>query len=49
MLEKAGHKTGLIGTIEIIIGDKVIPAKNTTPESIVIQRNTEGDGRGGTG
>ena len=38
MLEKAGHKTGLIGTIEIIIGDKVIPAKNTTPESIVIQR-----------
>ena len=38
MLEKAGHKTGLIGTIEIIIGDKIIPAKNTTPESIVIQR-----------
>lgn len=38
MLEKSGKKTGLIGTIEVIIGDKVIPAKNTTPESIVIQR-----------
>ncbi len=38
MLEKAGHKTGLIGTIEVINGDKVVPAKNTTPESIVIQR-----------
>ena len=38
MLERSGHKTGLIGTIEVIIGDKIIPAKNTTPESIVIQR-----------
>ena len=38
MLESAGHKTGLIGTIESIIGDKVTPASNTTPESIVMQR-----------
>lgn len=38
MLEAAGHKTGLIGTIESIIGDKVTPASNTTPESIVMQR-----------
>ncbi len=38
MLEAAGHKTGLIGTIETIIGEKVIPASNTTPESIVMQR-----------
>ncbi|MBQ8086653.1 MAG: UDP-N-acetylmuramoyl-L-alanyl-D-glutamate--2,6-diaminopimelate ligase [Lachnospiraceae bacterium] len=38
MLEKAGHKTGLIGTIEVINGENVTPAKNTTPESIVIQR-----------
>ncbi len=38
MLEAAGHKTGLIGTIESIVGDKVTPANNTTPESIVIQR-----------
>lgn len=38
MLESAGHKTGLIGTIETIIGDQVTPALNTTPESIVMQR-----------
>lgn len=38
MLEAAGHKTGLIGTIESVIGDKVIPSENTTPESIIIQR-----------
>ncbi|MBQ9983124.1 MAG: UDP-N-acetylmuramoyl-L-alanyl-D-glutamate--2,6-diaminopimelate ligase [Lachnospiraceae bacterium] len=38
MLEAAGHKTGLIGTIETIIGDRAIPANNTTPESIVLQR-----------
>ncbi|MGN0154870.1 MAG: UDP-N-acetylmuramoyl-L-alanyl-D-glutamate--2,6-diaminopimelate ligase [Lachnospiraceae bacterium] len=38
MLEAAGHKTGLIGTIESIVGDKVTPANNTTPESIVMQR-----------
>lgn len=37
MLENAGLKTGLIGTIEVIIGDKVIPAANTTPESYQIQ------------
>lgn len=37
ILEAAGHKTGLIGTIETIIGDTVIPAKNTTPESTAIQ------------
>ena len=38
MLESAGHKTGLIGTIESIVGDKVTPASNTTPESIVMQK-----------
>lgn len=37
ILENAGLKVGLIGTIEIIIGDEHIPAKNTTPESITIQ------------
>lgn len=36
ILEKVGHKVGLIGTIEAIIGDEVIPAKNTTPESFTI-------------
>lgn len=38
MLESAGHKCGLIGTIESIIGNRVTPAANTTPESIVMQR-----------
>lgn len=37
ILENAGYKVGLIGTIEAIIGDKVIPAANTTPESYVVQ------------
>lgn len=38
MLESAGHKTGLIGTIESIVGDKVTPASHTTPESIIMQK-----------
>lgn len=37
ILEHAGIKTGLIGTIETIIGDRHIPACNTTPESYTIQ------------
>lgn len=37
ILENAGHRVGLIGTIEAIIGDKRIKAENTTPESYVIQ------------
>lgn len=37
VLESVGIKTGLIGTIETIIGDEMIPAKNTTPESFVVQ------------
>lgn len=37
ILEASGIKTGLIGTIEIIIGDKHISAKNTTPESYAVQ------------
>lgn len=38
ILENAGHKTGLIGTIETIIGDEHIPAANTTPESYLVQK-----------
>ncbi|MDF2944387.1 MAG: hypothetical protein K0S01_3245 [Herbinix sp.] len=38
ILENTGKKIGLIGTIETIIGDKVIPANNTTPESYLIQQ-----------
>ena len=38
MLERAGHKTGLVGTIEINDGKNIIPAKNTTPESIKLHK-----------
>jgi UDP-N-acetylmuramoyl-L-alanyl-D-glutamate--2,6-diaminopimelate ligase len=37
ILENAGKKVGLIGTIEAIIGEKHIPAVNTTPESYIVQ------------
>lgn len=37
ILESAGIKTGLIGTIEAVIGDKRIPSANTTPESYRVQ------------
>lgn len=37
ILENAGYNVGLIGTIEVIIGDEHIPAKNTTPESFILQ------------
>ncbi len=37
ILSAAGHKVGLIGTIEVIIGDEHIPAKNTTPDSYELQ------------
>ncbi len=37
ILEAAGYKVGLIGTIEAIIGEETIPASNTTPESYIIQ------------
>lgn len=37
ILENAGYKVGLVGTIETIIGKEHIPAVNTTPESYVLQ------------
>lgn len=37
ILENAGHQVGLIGTIETIIKDTVIPSENTTPESYLVQ------------
>ncbi|MCD7766376.1 MAG: UDP-N-acetylmuramoyl-L-alanyl-D-glutamate--2,6-diaminopimelate ligase [Lachnospiraceae bacterium] len=37
ILESAGYKVGLIGTIEAVIGEERIPAHNTTPESYTIQ------------
>lgn len=38
ILEHAGYKVGLIGTVETIIGDVHIPSVNTTPESYVLQK-----------
>lgn len=38
ILEGVGHKVGLIGTIEAVIGDETIPAANTTPESYTIHQ-----------
>lgn len=38
ILDDVGYKVGLIGTIEAIIGDKHIPAANTTPESYTIHK-----------
>jgi UDP-N-acetylmuramoyl-L-alanyl-D-glutamate--2,6-diaminopimelate ligase len=38
VIEKAGYETGLIGTINYQIGKKIIPAQETTPESVELQR-----------
>lgn len=38
ILENTGLKVGMIGTIETIIGDRHIPAANTTPESYTLQQ-----------
>lgn len=39
VLEACGIKTGLIGTIETIIGEEKIPSCNTTPESYQIHES----------
>lgn len=38
ILEAAGIKTGLIGTVRYEIGDRVFPAQRTTPEALEIQQ-----------
>jgi UDP-N-acetylmuramoyl-L-alanyl-D-glutamate--2,6-diaminopimelate ligase len=38
IFEQAGTSLGIIGTIGTVIGDKVIQNKNTTPESLNLQR-----------
>lgn len=38
VIEAAGHASGLIGTIDYRVGNKVYPAPNTTPESLDIQK-----------
>ncbi|QDR80380.1 UDP-N-acetylmuramoyl-L-alanyl-D-glutamate--2,6-diaminopimelate ligase [Sporomusa termitida] len=37
ILRQAGHKAGLIGTIQTMIGDQILPVKNTTPDVIELQ------------
>lgn len=38
ILECAGHKTGVMGTIGVLIGDEVIKTENTTPASYEVQK-----------
>ncbi len=38
ILRAAGHTTALIGTIEYRLGDHILPAANTTPESLELLR-----------
>lgn len=38
ILESAGKKTGLIGTIANYIGDEIVPAEKTTPESFELNQ-----------
>lgn len=38
LLETAGIKTGLIGTIRYEVGERVIPAHRTTPEALELQQ-----------
>ncbi|OHD53689.1 MAG: hypothetical protein A2Y33_07140 [Spirochaetes bacterium GWF1_51_8] len=37
-LMKLGHQTGLVGTIEYRIGGSVVPATNTTPDILALNR-----------
>ncbi len=38
ILEAAGYKVGLLGTIQNLIGGQILPAKRTTPESLDLQQ-----------
>jgi UDP-N-acetylmuramoyl-L-alanyl-D-glutamate--2,6-diaminopimelate ligase len=38
ILEAAGIKTGLMGTVHYEIGERIIPAQRTTPESLEVQQ-----------
>ena len=38
IFQKAGEKAGLIGTMYIKIGDKTLETKNTTPDSLTLQK-----------
>ena len=38
ILEQAGYKVGLIGTIEILLGSESLESRRTTPESLDLRR-----------
>lgn len=38
IIDAAGYKTGVIGTIQNLIGDEVVPAENTTPDAYELNR-----------
>ncbi|MDF2500758.1 MAG: murE 2 [Anaerosporomusa subterranea] len=37
ILQEAGYRVGLIGTIQTMIGEQVLPVKNTTPDVLDLQ------------
>jgi UDP-N-acetylmuramoyl-L-alanyl-D-glutamate--2,6-diaminopimelate ligase len=41
ILRAAGNTTALIGTVEYRLGDRLLPAVNTTPESLDVCRNLD--------
>jgi UDP-N-acetylmuramoyl-L-alanyl-D-glutamate--2,6-diaminopimelate ligase len=47
ILRGAGHRCGLIGTVEYDLGDRVIPAARTTPESLELHAYFSGMLRAG--
>jgi len=38
ILEQAGHRTGLIGTVCSMVGEEVLPSRLTTPDPIEVQQ-----------
>ena len=39
LFKKSGFKTGLISTVEILIDEKIVPTKHTTPDPITINKH----------
>lgn len=37
ILQEAGYKVGVIGTIQIMIGEEILPVANTTPDVVELQ------------
>jgi len=38
LLERSGQRTGLVGTVSYQIGERILPAQRTTPESLDLQQ-----------